>query len=222
MHNITLICTVHSEIGKCNSDELYKIIDLINPEVIFEELTKDLFDKIYNENILEAEEILEIKCIKKYLQNHDIKNIPIDIEVDSNFSNEINFLFASLKKYNIYNEIEIEQKKMIAKEGFAYLNSENCSKLFEKQRIIEKKLLPFAGINKFKLNNIYKTFYEEQDKRENEMLHNIYNYSKENHYNQAVFLIGSAHRNSIIRKVAEYETKEKVELNWSQLNLAPC
>jgi hypothetical protein len=53
------------------------------------------------------------------------------------------------------------------------------------------------------------------DNRENEMLRNIYTYSKENNYNQAVFLIGSAHRNSIIRKVAEYDTKEKVELNWT-------
>ena len=104
---------------------------------------------------------------------------------------------------------------MIAQEGFAYLNSENYTKLFEKQRVIEKQLLAFEGINKFMLNNIYKKFYEEQENRENEMLRNIYIYSKEHHYNQAVFFIGSAHRNSIIRKIAEFETKENVALNWT-------
>lgn len=40
MHNIHLVCTFHSETGKCNADELYKIIEVINPDVIFEELTR--------------------------------------------------------------------------------------------------------------------------------------------------------------------------------------
>ena len=204
MHNIRLVCTFHSESGKCNADELYKIIEHINPDVVFEELTPYLYDIIYNKNILDESAPPEVKCIRKYKQQHNIKNIPVDNEVDSNFTNEIDFLFSSFKKYNIYNEIEIEQIKLVAQEGFAYLNSENCSKLFEKQRITEKQLLAFEGINKFKLNNIYKTFYEEQDNRENEMLRNIYTYSKENNYNQAVFLIGAAHRSSIIRKIAEY------------------
>ncbi len=45
------------------------------------------------------------------------------------------------------------------------------------------------------------------------MLYNIYSYSKENQYNQAVFFIGAAHQNSIIKKIAEYQTIEN--LNWS-------
>jgi hypothetical protein len=44
MYNITLVCTHHSEFGECNSDELYKIIELVQPNVIFEELNQDLFD----------------------------------------------------------------------------------------------------------------------------------------------------------------------------------
>ena len=45
MYNITFIGTCHGKYGKCNSDELYKIIESISPDVIFEELTQDLFDK---------------------------------------------------------------------------------------------------------------------------------------------------------------------------------
>lgn len=217
MQNISLICTHHSEIGKCNSDELYKIIDSINPDIIFEELPNSLFDKVYNENILGLEElleeVLEIKCMKKYLLTHNIKNIPVDIEVNSNFSNEINFVFDFFGRYDIFNEIEIEQRKMVSQGGFAYLNSKSYSKLYDKQIIIEKEILNFEGIYKNKLNLIYNSFYKDIDKRENEMLYNIYTYSKENQYNQAVFLIGAAHRSSIIRKIAEYQTKEK--LKWS-------
>jgi len=38
MYNITLVCTAHKPLGNCNSEELYKIIEKINPEVIFEEI----------------------------------------------------------------------------------------------------------------------------------------------------------------------------------------
>ena len=50
MNNITLISTMHSEGGKCTSDELFKIIESIKPEVIFEEISIDISDKIYNQH----------------------------------------------------------------------------------------------------------------------------------------------------------------------------
>ncbi len=50
MHNIVLVCTAHTETGKCNSDELHKIIESLGPDVIFEELSSDLFDKFYKTN----------------------------------------------------------------------------------------------------------------------------------------------------------------------------
>ena len=66
MHNITVISTNHKEIGKCNSEELYKIVESINPEVIFEELSGKLFEIIYNANSLNLppDVITEIKCVK--------------------------------------------------------------------------------------------------------------------------------------------------------------
>ena len=42
---IVLISTVHQEIGKCNSEELYKIIESINPDVIFLEEFKNNYTK---------------------------------------------------------------------------------------------------------------------------------------------------------------------------------
>jgi len=62
MYTITLICTTHSELGKSNSDELYKIIESICPDVIFEELPKTLNDRFYNGNQI-SDEPLEVKCI---------------------------------------------------------------------------------------------------------------------------------------------------------------
>jgi pheromone shutdown protein TraB len=213
MHNISLVCTFHSESGKCNADELYKIIEHINPDVVFEELTPYLYDIIYNKNIVDETAPLEIKCIRNYKQQHNIKKIPVDMEVGSTFSNNVNRMLALFEKYDFHKEIVSETKRMIESDGFDFLNSDEFSDLVEKQRTIERTIV--EGINNRQLNRIYKTFVEEQDYRENFMLNTIYAYSKENNFNHAVFIIGSAHRSSIIRKVAEYQLNERMKLNWT-------
>jgi pheromone shutdown protein TraB len=215
MHNIILVGTFHSETGKCNADELYKIIEQINPDVVFEELTPNLYDILYNKGIYDESAPSEFKCIRKYQQHYNFKNIPVDIEVNSSFSNDINLSFALFEKHTIFNEIVSELKKKIELEGFDFLNSDEFSDLVEKQRTIERKILEVEVINNSKLKNIYKTFFEEQNYRENVMLDNIYAYSEANNYDQAVFFIGSAHRNSLLRKVKEYQLKEKIKLNWT-------
>ena len=46
------------------------------------------------------------------------------------------------------------------------------------------------------------------------MLNNIYNYSKQNQYDQAVFLLGAGHRNSIMQKIKVYNDNSDFKLNW--------
>ena len=213
MHNITLVSTLHSELGKCNADELFKIIEQISPDMVFEELTPYLYDILYNKGIFDESAPIEFKCIRRYKQQHNIKNIPVDIEVVSTLSNNVNQMLALFEKYDIYKVLEIEQKKKIELEGFDFLNSDEFSDLVEKQRTIERKIV--EEINNSQLNRIYKSFNTDLDFRENFMLNTIYAYSKENNYDQAVFLIGAGHRSSIIRKVAEYQLKKKLKLNWT-------
>jgi hypothetical protein len=218
MYNITLISTEHIESGKCNPDELHKIIESIAPDVIFEEETNDdKFHKYYNEE--NSFKSLEIQCIKKYLQNHDIKHIPVDI-VPNQYLNfqEWDYMFDTFNKYVAYKKIVKDHCTLRDNEGFAYLNSKKCSELFEKMKITEKQILEFSGINKNELLRIYELFHKEHDNRENAMLLNIYNYSKENQYNQAVLLLGYAHRNSMQQKIKGHETKENLKLNWTFYN----
>jgi len=213
MHNISLVSTLHSELGKCNADELYKIIEQINPDVVFEELTPYLYDMVYIKGFYDESAPLELKCISNYKLQHNIKNIPVDIEVNSTLSNDVNRILALFSKYDIYKEINIELKEKIELEGFDFLNSNECADLFEKQRRVERKIVEV--VNNKHLNRIYKSFYEDQDFREIIMLNTIYTYSKLNNYNQAVFLIGAGHRSSIISKIKEYQLKEEIKLNWN-------
>lgn len=213
MYNITLISTEHRESGKCNSDELYKIIETLNPDVIFEEETNDeKFQEYYNkENSFNS---LEVQSIKKFIQNHNIKHIPVDIKTNFNYR-EWDYMFETFKKYNVYKQTIKEHCELRDKDGFSYLNSEKCMELFDKMKTTERQLIEFSGINRDELLRIYNSFHKEHDNREDAMLLNIYNYSKQNQYNQAVFLLGYAHRKSIIEKIRKYEPTENFKLNWT-------
>jgi pheromone shutdown protein TraB len=230
MYNITLIGTIHSENGQCNPDELHRILEDINPEVIFDELPSSLFDMYYSDsfdmdyangillNRYPPEVPLEVKCIKKYSQKYNIKIIPVDIDVRQELSkhqDEIFFMVRTFLKYEDYKKLDNEKETLIAQEGFHYLNSDRFLYFLERKVVIEKNIMEFE-IQKNRLLDIYKLFHAEQyDNRENAMLENIYNYSKGNQYNQAVFLIGAEHKKSIMRKITEYEKLSEIKLNWT-------
>jgi hypothetical protein len=216
MYNIAFIGTKHIEIGKCNSDELYKIVESINPEVIFEELSIELFKIIYNANSfnLSPDVVTEIKCVKKYLQNHKIKHIPVDIDTRYISDEEQNWMFDTFEKYDDYNRIDNEQSLLTAQYGFSFLNSEKCLDLSEQKNVIIQNIMEVDS-NKSELFRVYQLFNRQDDTREKAMLQNIYNYSKKNQYNQAVFLIGCGHRKSIMGKITEYEKMSEIKLNWT-------
>lgn len=50
MHSITFISTIHKQIGKCNADELCKILEKITPEVVFLEALEDTYSE-YQQDI---------------------------------------------------------------------------------------------------------------------------------------------------------------------------
>jgi pheromone shutdown protein TraB len=216
MYNITLIGTNHSEFGKCNSNELYNIIAAINPEVIFEELSPILFNFIYNSNSnnLTPDVVTEIKCVKKYLKNHNISHEPVDIDLRYISDKEQDWMFDAFEKYDAYKKIDYEQYLLAEKNGFDFLNSKKSMNLFEKQKIIKTNIIEVDN-QKNELSRIYQLFTLQDDIRENAMLKNIYNYSKENQFNQAVFLIGTAHKKSIMQKITKYEKQSEVKLKWT-------
>lgn len=217
MYHITLISTHHSELGKCNPDELLKIYEAISPDVIFEELPPHLFKVLYKLNE-HPDEPTESKAVKRYLQTHSIKHFAVDIPINLDFySGDVKYMCDSFEKNAAYKKIEDEQKELMTTDGFAFLNSNKYIELSEKKRILEQKLIQLSP-DRNRLLRINKLLYEEIDNREYAMLQNIYNYSKENKYNKAIFTLGAGHRKSVIQKIQEYESKEEINLKWTFYN----
>ncbi|NCI45030.1 hypothetical protein [Sediminibacterium soli] len=202
MHKITFISTVHKEIGKCNADELHKIIEQVNPEVIFLEALDGSYSKYEQINFSQFQvphNKLEIAAIQKYSD----KYIPV---LDNKMSDAFEKKYSSLPE-NIELRKLLDDFNFLANEyGFQFLNSKESIMRQEEMRIIESSLL-----NDEKLNIKAR---EAIDGYEDSMLRNIYSYCKSNEFDRAVFMCGVAHRKSIIEKVKKRNTQEEISLNW--------
>ena len=217
MQSITLISTVHKDCGMCNPNELLNIIEHIAPDVIFEEIPPSLFDEFYISN---TRKNLETDAIKKYSENHKVEQVPVDSDnlPSATFFQDYKFMISrieSLVDINGFNFRDFIDRNKRYKEiyGFQYLNSIFSINInIEINDAIKNGL---EKINNERLFQINKSLKEVDDKRENEMLLNIYNYSKEHNFNTAIFTVGAAHRKSIIEKIPEFEKNNQQKLNWN-------
>lgn len=210
MYNITLICTAHVEIGKCNSRELNKIIEEFNPEIIFEELSLAVYNECYG---TQNRITLETSAIKMHLQKYKIAHIPV---ANSELSQDLVSKFQIMTKYAHYRNLIDSLMSLEENSGFQFLNSEQCDELFEKIRAFEKLILKERGDEI--IYRILQWGDETVDTYENDILKNVYQFSTENKYDKALMFIGAAHRKSVINKIQEYEKNERLKLNWTFYN----
>lgn len=220
MCNINIIFTRHEECGHCTSNALYNIIESIRPEIIFEEVPPSYFDKYY---VSKTHRNLESDTINKYVEKYSIQHLPVDSDdfPPDSFFNDLQDLhrrvegLADINGYN-YRTYTDSFSENIRIHGFRYLNSIYCSNA--QKEISDALEKGMKKINNEKLSRTLKQWEKINDNRENEIIKNIYTYSKVNQYTKAVHLIGSGHINSIMQKIKEYKTKETFTINWIAYN----
>lgn len=204
--SITLISTVHKEIGKCNYYDLYKIIESINPDVIFLEAFENSYSK-YHQMLFSQfgvyQERLEIKAIQAYSQNHAFEYVPV---LDIGLSDEFEKIIAIVSENTKYQKILDNYTLFETVHGFQFLNSKKQIALQEEMRELENRIIDNKIMHQKANENI--------DAYEHSMLRNIYSFSKEKSFNKAIFMCGAGHRKTITQKILEYETNETLKLNW--------
>jgi hypothetical protein len=217
MYNITLISTRHDNIGECNAHALCQILEHLKPEVIFEEIPPSYFDRFYIEK---TRTNLEVEAISAYLLNHNVQHIPVDIDDIPNeaffrdYQHAVERVLGLIDQNGFnYRCLVDASKRHAANYGFNYLNSNQYNTYIEELRDAFEAGL--EKINDDTLSLAYRSWNELSDRRENEMLQNIYNFSRNHTYNNAVFLLGAGHRKSIINKIQYWEGEDELKLNWS-------
>lgn len=206
MHKITFVSTMHEEMGKCNADELCKIIERIDPEVVFLEALDDTYSnyqKFLHSSFGVYHRKLEIKAIQKYGRNYSFKFIPVlDNELSDAFKSKSHLLEEHVEFRKLLNDFNC----LAREHGFPFLNSAESIRLHEEMRILGNRILIDSERNKIANEDI--------DAYENSMIHNVYSYSQNEQFDSAIFMCGVAHRKSIIEKVGKFNRQEDINLNW--------
>jgi hypothetical protein len=215
MYNITLISTRHDDIGECNSFALWQILEALGPQVIFLELPPSYLSISY----IDRTNKLEMNAVRPYINAHKPILVAVDIDgVSKTFVEGYKRIFDELKKLqgpnglDFYNSVNTNQQ-YAAMYGFKYLNSEYG--IAHSEAVREATMKGLEQINNDRLTDDYNAWIEHANNRENEMLQNIYIYSKDYPYERAVFLLGAAHRSATIKKIKSLIEIESFKLNWS-------
>jgi|GEM_PF-2722016 len=211
--NITLISSFHKIHGNCNPAELYKIIERLQPYVIFEELSTNCFEIIYSPYY--QPETIEAITIKQYLQKYPIKHFPVDNYPihENDLLSDAQIIWDSSMEYR---ELWNEKLKRLNESGYYFLNSAECMVILDRLTRIEEAVLTEKKI--IKLLKEHKAEKLLHDKRETEMLRSIYNIATQHPFDESVFICGAEHRHGIKKKIKEFETKENNKIKWTFFN----
>lgn len=211
MKFVSLICTVHAERGQANAAELHSVLERVRPEVIFIEVPVTPMGSQFD---IEKLDNLESIAVIQYRKKHPAVLVPVDMPTpDESFFRRAGELFRELpRKSHEYDHLMAENNKNVKISGFGYLNSDQNS---EYHSALHAETLRALGLMK---NSSFSKFYEYWLKierlREEEMVSNIVRYCRENTFDTAVFLVGAAHRDSIIELSTEYAL-EGVQWDYS-------
>ncbi len=212
MRNITLVCTVHEEKGRCNVSGLYEILERVQPEVIFLEIPRSFFDQYFKEK---SRSNLETTAVNRYLESHKTELVPVDIyEVSDDFFEKNRRLHQEIESSSSeYRRLVDWHSQYVKEYGYAYLNSEHCTKLWSDiYKCMEEAI---DRIDKDELFKTYELWKQVIEHRDNEMMENIFKYSKAHEFRSAAFLVGASHRQSIIEKTKSPSELESIRPKWN-------
>ena len=214
MYNVHVIFTHHSAEGKVNSYELLKLIESLQPDVIFEEIGHEAYDLLYIQQIRTK---LESDSINAYLMTNDLEHIPVDtFELPDGYHSRQNHLlevlnrhfYKSVRHHNAFTNLV--NSSTVG--GFPFLNSDENDTLINDLEHEQNQHLAELGDDN--LNQIAALRSEVNSKRDEVMIDNIYKYAELKEFQKAVFLIGAGHRRSIKSKLDKIEPRYGVEIKW--------
>ena len=209
MNCVSLISTVHEEMGLANVSELRAILERIQPEVIFLEVPPEAF-KDYFEN----SQNLEAKAVRQYRAAHQVELVAVDLPTPSgDFFANFEDLRRRIRKVSPnYRRLMQLDDDCIREYGFVYLNSDECSELW--LSVYREMLRTIEWPKDSRLLAPYESWREKSDLRENAMIENIQKYCGENTCHRGAFLVGAAHRQPIIEKSRKQTAASSTRIEW--------
>ena len=209
MGTVIVLGTAHSEGGACTSEELYKIIQKINPQVVFCEFSPEKLPRFMKRTDVITP---EMEVIKRLIKEKFIEILPIDVNKDP-FDSRLEEMFALIKrKMKVYSNASHILLNETFSNGFTFLNSTQSDKIFRDKNSMEKYFID--KVKNQELSDFYSEWLKWNDQRENQWINLIHNYFKINKPKKAVFLVGAGHRYRLIDKIKNIHINNEDSSDW--------
>jgi hypothetical protein len=213
---VSLIGTYHKERGAVTVAALLEILERIQPEVVFAETPRTRIDTWRDGSHGSVESI----AVARYANTHAVDVVPVDLPTpeDSFFRDDAEVSRAIERISPQFRRLMDLNTDRTHREGFPYLNSSECIEAWAD--IYREELETLEYIRNARLSGIYAQVRDFIEQRDLEMLRNIRAYCASTAQSRGAFLVGAAHRKSLIEKL--YSAGDTAvpciewDLGWSQ------
>ena len=211
MTRVSVVCTEHEENGALNVSGLVAILERIEPEVIFLEIPPAAFDDFLSG----AKTNLEYTAASRYPQIQRVDLIPVDLPTpEDEFWAKTGHLLRTIGRTSPeYRRLIDWHGYYVRENGLVYLNSEDCSTLWTQiyramRTAIER--LPDRSM----LAEYYDLWVSTNERRDMAMIKNIENHYRQTSFSSSAFLLGAAHRQSIINLSRSEPGAASCRIEW--------
>jgi hypothetical protein len=208
---ISLIGTYHAERGAVTVSALVGILERLQPEVVFAEIPRTHADA-WEEG---SHGTVESIAAARYAGTHSIDVVPVDLpKPDESFFRDYQEVSRAIERTSPqFRQLVDINTDRTHREGFAYLNSDDCIAAWK--AIHREELETIEYMRRSDFAGIYAHICDLMDQRDLEMIRNIRAYCAATTFTRGVFLVGAAHRESIIEKLrADNEATPRVGVVW--------
>jgi hypothetical protein len=211
---VTLVNTVHMERGAVTVAALVKLLERLSPDVVFAEIPRANADRYANG----SHGNLESRAVADFGQRHQVSVVPVDRDEPSEefFRVTREMLELVERRSRDYRNLVDAQSERTARGGLKYLNSdESAEALFAIRNEVRDTI---DWMRTPELHSVNEMWLREIELRDQEMLANITQFASGSEVASGVFLVGAAHRKSIVEKALSDFDPGRSPVEW-QLEL---
>ncbi len=211
---VSLIGTDHEERGAVTVAALLAILQRVQPDVIFAETPRTNIDAWRDG----SHGTLESVAAARYAAGRFAEVIPVDLpKPEESFFRDYEEMIRAIERTSPeFGRLMGLNTDRMLRDGFVYLNSDQCIQAWTD---IDREALDTVEYTRSpRLRAIHDQVSDTMERRDREMLRNIRAYCAHTERTRGAFLVGAAHRRSLIEKalVANESASDRIEWDLSE------
>jgi hypothetical protein len=207
---VSLVGTVHEENGQASAMALQAILERTQPGVVFAEIPPSHAAR-YKDG---SHGTLESIAVERYVARNQVHLVPVDLaKPEQTFFDAAKDMFGAVERTSPdYRRLMDNNTAATHAGGFPYLNSDRCIQSWTD--IYREVLATIEWMGNPRFREVYEMWNHTNERRDGEMMKNITAYGARHDLARGVFLVGAAHRKSIIDRAFAGDGPGSTRIEW--------